>query len=138
MGSRYKEYTLDDGSVWTIETAAERLGCHKSSAYARLNNSTDPDRVFRPINKEKCGYGYKLYTLDDGTKWTASMVAEHSGVTRGTASTRLSCYTDPEKVLCPPKNKQADKTPVNAAKQRMYYDPLGHWALINKHIGVNK
>lgn len=138
MSKRWRKYTLDDGSEWTVKTAADKLKCSESTAYARLRGSTDPDRVFRPLNTDKDTYGYKVYTLDDGTKWTARMVAKHTGVAKSTASTRLSMYTDPEKVLCPPKCQVVDVRNAKVCETRMFFDPLGHWALINKNTGVNK
>ena len=135
---KYKEWTLDDGSVWTVISLMNKIGCAHTTAYARLVKSSLAKQVLRPCEKNKDAYGYKVYTLDDGSEWTASMVAKHSGVAKSTASTRLSCYTNPEKVLAPPKAQVVNKRMFNATKTRMYYDPLGHWALINKNTGVNK
>ncbi|MCS5590512.1 MAG: hypothetical protein NZ824_11155 [Candidatus Thioglobus sp.] len=134
----WRVYTLDDGSTWTVKEAAAKLECTNSTAYARLTSSTDPKRVFRPINRDKDTYGMKVYTLDDGTQWTARQVAKHAGIAKSTASTRLSVYTDPAKVLCPCKSKQVDMRNAKICETRMFFDPLGHWALINKNTGVNK
>jgi len=134
-----KEWTLDDGSVWTVTSLMEKLGCAHTTAYARLHRSgSSAAHVLRPCEKNKDAYGYKVYTLDDGSQWTAASVAKHTGVAKSTASTRLSCYTDPETVLAPPKYKSIEKKMSNLRKGRMYYDPLGHWALLNKNTGVNK
>ena len=135
---KQKEWTLDDGSVWTVISLMKRINCAHSTAYSRLTKSTLAKHVLRICEKNKDAYGYKVYTLDDGSNWTASMVAKHTGVAKSTASTRLSCYTDPEKVLAPPKYQAVNKRMQNATLTRMYYDPLGHWALLNKNTGVNK
>ena len=131
-------YKLDDGSEWTVREAAIKLVCTNSTAYARLTSSTDPDRVFRTINKNKDTHGMKIYTLDDGSQWTARQVAAYAGIAKSTASTRLSVYTDPEHVLCPTKTKQVDIRNAKVCQTRMYFDPLGHWALLNKNTGVIK
>jgi len=136
---KLKEWTLDDGSVWTVQDLMDKLGCAHTTAYARLHRGgSSATHVLRPCEKNKDAYGYKVYTLDDGSQWTAASVAKHTGVAKSTASTRLSCYTDPKTVLAPPKYKTIDKKVANIRNGRMYYDPLGHWALLNKNTGVNK
>jgi hypothetical protein len=88
--------------------------------------------VLRPVESVKRIKGYKVYRLDDGSEWTAKQVATHTGCLHSTASTRLSCYTDPDKVLAPPvRNPLHDKRLNEQMKSRMFFDPEGHWKLIN-------
>jgi hypothetical protein len=132
MERKRKEWKLDDGSIWTTKSLSELVGCSLSSAYHRLSKTKDPVYVLRPIDKVKRVKGYKLYKLDDGSEWTAKQVAEFTGCPRSTASTRLSYYTDPAKVLAPPIRKPLhDKNLNKQMKKRMFFDPEGHWKLIN-------
>ena len=134
MGMKHREWILDDGSVWTTTMVRELVGCTASSAYNRLTKSADPKRVLRPLDAVKKINGKKVYILDDGSGWTSDMVVEHTGCLKSTASTRLSCYTDPDKVLAPPlKKTQREMEARKAMQDRMYFDRLGHWALINKY-----
>jgi len=133
MGSITKKFTLDDDSVWTTRDLSALIGISHSSAYYRLNKSTDPAQVLKPRNKIKVTNGLKLYTLDDGTEWTSAEVSEYTGCKKSTASTRLTMYTDPKKVLAPPYTPSTKIKPVtDAIKRRMLYDPEGHWKLINR------
>jgi len=133
MGSKARQFILDDGSEWTTEGLSSRIGISHSSAYYRLNKSTDPTQVLRPRDKIKVTNGLKLYTLDDGTEWTSADVSEYTGCKKSTASTRLTMYTDPKKVLAPPYTPSTKIKPVTEAiKGRMLYDPDGHWKLINR------
>jgi hypothetical protein len=133
MGSITKKFTLDDDSVWTTRDLSALIGISHSSAYYRLNKSTDPAQVLKPRDKIKVTNGLKLYTLDDGTEWTSAEVSEHTGCKKSTASTRLTMYTDPKKVLAPPYTPSTKIKPVtDAIKRRMLYDPEGHWKLINR------
>jgi len=135
VGVNHRKWKLDDGTVWTTTELKELIGCSSSSAYHRLIKSTDPAYVLRPIEQVKRVRGQKLYLLDDGSEWTARMVTKHTGCLPSTAATRLCCYTDPAKVLAPPQGKvYKDRMVGNAMKRRMYADPLGHWALINKFV----
>ena len=135
MGTKSREWVLSDNTTWTTIQVAEYVGISHSSAYHRLNKSLDIDTVLRqPENVKRFG-GKRLYVLDDGSEWTSTMVANHTGCLMSTASTRLSTYTDPTRVLAPPLHQVTkDKTVTASVKERMYYDPLGHWALLNKAL----
>lgn len=132
MGSKNLEFTLDDGTVITTNQLSEQLGCSVSTAYARLMASKDPKLVYRKVNKTH--KGGRFYTLDDGTKWNAASLSEALSIPMSTAATRLSCYTDPKKVLAPrhTKTRKKEKSVPSIIKQRMYFDPDGFWKLINK------
>jgi hypothetical protein len=133
MGAKPKEWVLSDNSVWTAMQVANYVGINNSSAYHRLRKSTDRATVLRKAENVKRLGGKRLYILDDGSEWTSNMVANHTGCLLSTASTRLSTYTDPAKVLAPPLYYNTkDKTVTASVRERMYYDPLGHWALLNK------
>jgi len=132
VGSKNLEFTLDDGTVITTNQLSEQLGCSVSTAYARLMASKDPKLVYRKVNKTH--KGGRFYTLDDGTKWNAASLSEALSIPMSTAATRLSCYTDPKKVLAPrhTKTRKKEKSVPSIIKQRMYFDPDGFWKLINK------
>ena len=132
MGSKNLEFTLDDGTVITTNQLSEQLGCSVSTAYSRLMASKDPKLVYRKVNKTH--KGGRFYTLDDGTKWNAASLSEALSIPMSTAATRLSCYTDPKKVLAPrhTKTRKKEKSVPSIIKQRMYFDPDGFWKLINK------
>lgn len=135
MAPKTKIFTLDDGTKVDVPQLSKELGCRESTAYQRLCNYTDPKKVYRPVSHSPAGG--RLYTLDDGTQWSAAMVAKEVGIPQSTASTRLSMHSDPRKVLAPPK-KKADESQIKSnerfIKNRMYFDPLGHWSLINKFV----
>jgi hypothetical protein len=133
MGTKARQWTLDDGTTWTTKALGEAVGCSASSAYHRLNKSSDPTYVLRPLEDVKRVNGYRIYVLDDGSEWTSRMVAEKTGCLLSTAATRLSCYTDVDKIMAPPLKKLfKDRMENNAMKNRMYFDPLGHWKLLNR------
>jgi len=137
MGSVVKQWVLDDDSVVTTKMVMDEVGCSHSSAFYRLTKSTNREEVFRPREKHKIHNGKRLYVLDDGSEWTSTMVAEHTGCLLSTASTRLSCYTDPAVVLAPPKDKggfgkSTAKEVTNYISSRMFYDPDDFWKLLNR------
>jgi len=84
----------------------------------------------------------KVYTLADGTQWTVDKLSEFlPNIKRSTLATRLSVTNDPKKVLNPivqnntTRERREDVVYVSKRiKKRMYYDPLGHWSLINKCV----
>ena len=134
MGSKKREWTLDDGSVWTTEMVMLKVGCAQGTAYYRLNRSSDPRTVLKAREAHKAGGGMKVYVLDDKSEWTARQVAKYTGCKLSTASTRLSCYTDVDRVLAPPLNQTTkDKVVNNSVKNRMFFDPEGHWRLLMRN-----
>lgn len=48
----------------------------------------------------------KVFTLDDGSQWTAKTLAAHLGMLPSTARSRLKVSSDPEKVLAKKCSKQ--------------------------------
>ena len=44
-------YTIDDGSKWTVNQLAVKIGSTGTCARARLKASSDPKRVFAPIRR---------------------------------------------------------------------------------------
>ncbi len=136
MGCKEAKWTLDDGTITTTIEVAEKLGTNIGTAYSRLKRSKDPKVVYKPLPEYRFTNGKreKLYTLDDGSKWTAREVAKAVGCKRGTASSRLCTMTDPAKVLEKPSNlKKPSKAIEKIIKERMYFDPLGHWKLLMKN-----
>ena len=94
----------------------------------------------------------EIFILDDGQKITASQLAKELKMSNPGARVRLKQSSDPKDVFRrigqsikknKPKQKggifaQSNKiTPMRSTKEmkeRMFFDPLGHWALINKCI----
>ena len=132
MGAKIITFTLDDGTELTSSDLAEKVGCTQGTAYGRLVSSSDPAKVFRPINATNKG---SVYVLDDGSEWTTAKLAKHLDVKKTTAGARLANSRDPARVLAPVKRNDIDERnhrKVSAdMKKRMFFDPLGHWKLIN-------
>jgi hypothetical protein len=98
----------------------------------------------------------QIFILDDGQKITASQLAKELRMSNPGARVRLKQSSDPRDVFRrigqsinknKPKQKggvfaqsTVDNKQINTMrttkemKERMYFDPLGHWALINKCI----
>lgn len=93
----------------------------------------------------------EIFTLDDGQKITAKELAKKLRMSNPGARARLLASTDPKvvfrkkgqntpakKVKPPPQRKPKPvEKPEKVNKEvqkRMYFDTLGHWALINKWI----
>lgn len=79
----------------------------------------------------------KKYRLKDGSIWTAETVAKETSCNMSCASQRLRTSDDPVRVLAPSGGNLKTKyekefKPKESMSQRMIYDPLGHWNLINK------
>ena len=133
MGAKIVTFTLDDGTKTTSTELAKKLGCTQGTAYGRLMSSSDPAKVFRPVNATNRG---AVYVLDDGSEWTTAKLAKHLDVKKTTAGARLANSRDPARVLAPVKRNDVDlhKHRISSAmKQRMFFDPLGHWKLLNKN-----
>lgn len=133
-----REFKLDDGTLWTVETMMEKTGWARGTCYARLINSTDPEYIFRVLGKTQTG---KTYTLDDGSVWTGDQLAEFLQCKRSTAGTRLAMMKgDSKRILKPVQNPikdsemyKNDKEVQEYVESRMFWDKQGHWALINKN-----
>jgi len=133
MGLTNTVFILDDGTTITSLELSKKLDCPKSTAYARLAKTTDPKKIYKKVNH--CEKGGRTYTLDDGSQWNSRTLAEYIGIGISTASSRLSLHSDPKKVLAPAKvKKPKEKTVDKIIKERMYFDPLGHWGIINKNL----
>ena len=98
----------------------------------------------------------EIFILDDGQKITASQLAKELKMSNPGARVRLKQSSDPRDVFrrigqSINKNKPKQKGGIFAQsrgvnkqitamrstkemKERMFFDPLGHWALINKCI----
>jgi len=134
-----KLWTLDDGRQLSCYDLMKEIGCVYSTAFARLSKSTDPKYIFRERQETQGG---KVYTLDDGSKWTVNGLADHLDCLRTTAGVRLSSSNSAERVLKPVVterrgseynvNEYNSKVIKARIAKRMFFDPLGHWKLINK------
>ncbi len=124
MGAKIVTFTLDDGTKITSTQLSNKVGCTQGTAYGRLMSSSDPAKVFRPVNATNRG---AVYVLDDGSEWTTAKLAKHLDVKKTTAGARLANSRDPARV-------DLHKHRISSAmKQRMFFDPLGHWKLLNKN-----
>ena len=131
MGAKIVTFTLDDGTKITSTELSKKVGCTQGTAYGRLSSSSDPAKVFRPVNATNKG---AVYVLDDGSEWTTAKLAKHLDVMKATAAARLANSKDHKRVLAPVKRNDVDQRQhriSSAMKERMYFDPLGHWKLIN-------
>lgn len=134
-----KKWTLDDGTVVTLAHVMETTGYSRSVCYSRLMRHKDPAKIYAKIHPKR---QLKDYHLDDGSVWTSKTLAKHLGCSISTASTRLSVMSpDSKRVLQPFKNPTWGEDDYLNSKQvkkminsRMYFDPLGHWNLINKYV----
>ena len=130
----FKIYTLDDLSTITAPELSEKAGINIKTARARLGRFTDPTELFKAPTKANNKGCFKVYTLDDGSKWTIPEMAEETGLTRQAIASRIYLTKDPVKLLSKKKKiKGLDVQRISADMQeRMFFDPLGHWALFNK------
>ena len=130
----FKTYTLDDLREITAPELAKQANIHIKTARNRLNRSTDPKELFKEATNANNKGCFKTYTLDDGSQWTIPQMAAETGLTRQAIASRIYLTKDPEKVLS--KKRQIhgfDVKRISAEMQeRMFFDPLGHWALFNK------
>jgi Zn-dependent peptidase ImmA (M78 family) len=131
------EYTLSDGSAITAMQLAYKVGISTSAARYRLSKSTNVDELFKSKKHLSPKKGkYKIYRLDDGTTWTVKDLVSKLGVSPSCASNRLCSSNKAEYVLQP---KRVFNSPLKAevtkrVQNSMFFDPLGHWALLNKHV----
>ena len=59
-GGHHKQYTLTDGSVWTVPEVAAHIGSSSATAGARLWRSKDPATVLAPVLTQQGRDGIKL------------------------------------------------------------------------------
>ena len=139
-GRKSREYKLDDGTTITVQGLLKVLakGTCINTAWNRLQNSSDPKVVYREVKSTR-GNLAKVYTLDDGTKWTMVELAKHLGIKKSTAGARLCLTSDPAKVLAPlreqKKPSELTEEEIEIQKDfdsRMYFDPDGFWSLFNR------
>jgi len=143
--TKNRKYFLSDGTPITTEELMQRSGLSRSACQKRLVKGGTLDEML--LTPE--GNRFKSYTLDDGSEWTTHTLMDRYKLAYSTAYVRLNKYTDPAKVCCPstfkPKTIASVKDTLNKStgissnavvgtivKSRMYYDPLGHWKLINR------
>jgi hypothetical protein len=142
MGYYAVKYTLDDGTTTTVVEMMKKTGMAQGTCYARLNASTDPAQVYRPLQHTRSG---KSYTLDDGTVWTVDEVAEFLGCKRTSAGARLSSMNgESKRIFAKPRNDFSGENALDEMmlkeriSKRMYEDSTGFWGIFNKMTGVVK
>jgi hypothetical protein len=111
----------------------EKTGVTIGTARARLSRSKDPEYIFKKNLKVR---DEVIYTLDDGSEWRVYDVMNVTSMSEAACKARLAKHTDPEIVL---KHRKAgngaeicDDKVMEKIGGRMFFDPLGHWALLNK------
>jgi CTP-dependent riboflavin kinase len=135
---QFMVHTLSDGTKVTAADVASKLECSITTARCRLTRSKDVKKVYArltTVGKQSQGR-YKFYTLDDDSEWTVAQIANHTGLSKNAVAGRLHKSRKPEEVLRPKSTNGAIiKEPriSEAVKQSMYFDPLGHWKLLNKY-----
>ena len=62
---KFKQYTLDDGSITTAKEVSERVGVTVNNARTRLCVSSDPEKVFQPkqVKKTNNEDSYKMRSI---------------------------------------------------------------------------
>ena len=138
MSAREVVYKLTDGTTITKKELMEQTGWGSGTCYSRLQKTNERDKLFKPIGR-KNREGLKVYTLDDGSVWTARQLAEHLNCKPSTASTRLSMMRgESKRILAPIKRVKEDEDFLNEAEikerisKRMYEDSTGFWGIFNK------
>lgn len=126
-------YTLIDGTEVTALGLVEKTGVTIGTARARLNRSKDPEYVFKKSLKVR---DEVIYTLDDGSEWRVYDVMNVTSMSEATCKARLVKHTDPEIVLkhrnVVDDAESCEGKITDKMRERMFFDPLGHWALLNK------
>jgi len=142
MNSKTHVYTLDDGSTTTVEDMVKELNWAKSTCWSRLQSSTDPSKVYKKLSPTRKDSRIE-YTLDDGSRWTAETLAAYlakkynTTCKSTTAGGRLCTMKGNSKKIFSPLREGRDEEYNKVSKMikdRMYFDPLGHWALLNKAL----
>jgi len=129
---QFMVHTLSDGSHVTAADVAAKVGCNISTARCRLTRSKDVDVVYRSMQVTG---SHKTYHLEDGSKWTIPELIKETDLSKNALTVRLHKSRDPAVIL---KHKDDNGSIVQqvrvseAIKKRMFFDPLGHWKLLNK------
>ncbi|MCS5550264.1 MAG: hypothetical protein NZ811_01975 [Gammaproteobacteria bacterium] len=129
-------YELTDGTSTTCDQMVEATGWARSTCYSRLCKSNDPAIVYKSLSPTRRD-GHVVYTLDDGSEWSAKSLAEHLGCSKSRAGGRLCTMKgesarilkpiDPDSMIGT-NNKEVDER----ISKRMFFDVLGHWSLLNR------
>jgi len=142
MGYTQKKYKLDNGEVMTIDEMYSKTSVNKHTLYHRLHKG---ERDWNSLNRAtavKNEEGEQVYTLTDGSQWTATSLAKYLNCKRSTAQSRFYSRfkLDPVRVLAPVKTKSTFETDYlyddevkERVSQRMLEDKDGFWALFNKY-----
>jgi len=135
-----KTFVLTDGSRWTLKEMMAHTGLEKGMLYTRTQRGiSEKEELFAPRQKVS-DRPPKVYTLTDGSEWTANSLAKHLNCKKATAQSRFYSKfpLDPERVLKPVVGSNYETDCVNnkviseRVKGRMYYDAEGHWKLFNR------
>ena len=135
-----KVYRLTDGTNWTLEELVAVSGINFRTMYHRLHKGERDYEVLMIKPKPKVK-GEMVYTLTDGSQWTATSLAKHLNCKRATAQSRFYSRfeLDPKRVLAPVKGGATfEEEVIEHTKNRMFNDPDGFWGIFNKMTGVVK
>lgn len=122
-------HTLSNGRRMTAFQIAEEAGITVVTARLRLHKTLEADEVLAPANLGSREGQFKIYTLSDGKQYTAAEISQITGCKPAAVYGRLHKSREAEVVLRPPLMKGCATVKTN---DRMFFDPLGHWALFNK------
>lgn len=138
--SKWKLWELTDGTVVTVESVHKVTGVPKSTIYHRLSNGKNTREEVFALREPRCSRGEKIYTLTDGSEWTATSLAKHLNCKKATAQSRFYSRfgLDPVRILKPVKGASFSESCLNdkrvraSVQARMWYDIDGFWKLFNK------
>jgi len=89
--TRAKRFTLSDGSTYTAQELADKIGLTATACRYRMTNSLKVEDVFRenhhPVTRKK--HKCKTFTLSDDSVMTAEAIAKRFDVNVSTMYARL-------------------------------------------------
>jgi|14BtaG_2_1085337.scaffolds.fasta_scaffold10914_2 RNA polymerase subunit RPABC4/transcription elongation factor Spt4 len=116
--SKLKKYKLDDGQIITPVELAKILKCKTPTARSRLNDSSDPQRIFRPYNQRAKTYKIKKFKLTNGKTFDARELSQQSGVPLHTIRCRLSTgWRDYDKLISPVQSHKASRLGIKKPQE---------------------
>ena len=129
-----QKYLLDDGAEITAPELSKIIGGTKTCARSRLDSSTDPEFIFRPLKKGTRRYESRVYKISDGREVTVRELAEEFDIAEQTMYWRLGKgQRDIEKLSKPSGKKlsavKSKKSIAKTVQSRNFYDPLSRLLL---------
>ena len=146
MGTPEKKYELDDGSLVSAADVAKKVGLSQQTARSRLKRYTNPADIFRPARTYSTQHSALSMMCSDGVARTPRQVEKEFGTPTQLVSTRMRRLrvkgvevADLKHLIRETQRKPRDdheadvpKPSMKILKDRMFFDPDGHWKLLNK------